>query len=109
MIRHTFNLLIVNLLCLTPNLISGQSYGNEGRVLLTNFTYAFHVPAGDLSDRFGTNGSVGGGMELLFKNNLLFGFQANMHFGNRVKEDVLSILRAEDGQIFADLGFPANV
>lgn len=82
-----------------------RNTNNNYTVLTLNFTYGAHLPAGDLSNRFGPNFSVGGGLDLITeKQNLIFGLKGNNLFGNTVKEDVLSNLRDSDGFILGSVG-----
>ncbi len=78
---------------------------NTYNVITLNVTYGFHVPGGDLSNRFGNNFSLGGGLDLITeKKNLIFGLKGNNLFGNVVKEDVLLSLRDSDGFILGSVG-----
>lgn len=82
-----------------------RSYNNKYTVLTLNFTYGTHSPGGDLSNRFGNNFSIGGGLDLITeKKNFIFGLKGNNLFGNTVKEDVLSSLRDSDGFILGSIG-----
>ncbi len=97
-------LLLVFLLTSTI-LFAQANRQNTYNVLLFNATYGVHLPAGDLTKRFGSNFSVGGGLEIVTeKNNLIFGLKGNNLFGNRVKEDVLASLRDSDGFILGNGG-----
>lgn len=78
---------------------------NTYNVITLNMSYGLHSPAGDLSNRFGANFSIGGGLDLITeKNNLIFGLKGNNLFGNTVKEDVLASLRDRDGFILGSIG-----
>ena len=68
------------------------SRDNEGSVFTINIDYGFHLPAGDLVDRFGASNSVGGGIDFISKNNLIFGLQAYANFGNEVKQNPFASL-----------------
>ena len=57
----------------------------------------------------GGNSSVGAGIDIMSKKNLLLGFQANLIFGNHVEEDVMETLRNDEGLIFGDESGIANV
>ena len=49
---------------------------NTYNVLTINTTYGVHLPSGDLSNRFGNNFSLGGGLDFITeKKNLIFGFK----------------------------------
>jgi len=106
-------ILLFVLLAVSPNLFAQHGWederSNEGEVLLLNFQFGFHAPGGDLAGRFGGNSSVGGGLDFMTQKNLLLGFQANLHFGNKVDEDVLTTLRNNEGLIFGDESGIANV
>lgn len=73
---------------------------NEGAVILANFSYAYQIVGGDMKDRYGNNFNVGGGLDFFTKKNLIFGLQANMLFGQDVKEDVIASIRDENDLIF---------
>ena len=61
-------------------------------------SYAFQFPAGDLSQRFGTNSSVGGQYLLKIKKNWLVGFELSFLFGTRVKDDnILDSITTSEG------------
>ena len=68
-----------------------------------------HIPAGDLSQRFGPNINVGGSFRFKTKKNFLFGVESNYFFGRNVKEDVLSQLKNSDGVITDNSGYPADL
>ena len=58
-----------------------------------------------LSNRFGNNFSLGGGLDFITEQkNLIFGLKGNNLFGNTVKEDVLASLRDRDGFILGSIG-----
>jgi len=67
--------------------------------ILVNFTYGFQIPGGDLADDFGNGFSLGSSVEYLMPNNLIFGVGGGIIFGDKVKNDVISDLRASDGFI----------
>jgi len=78
---------------------------NNYNVLTLHATYGGHLPLADLSRRFGSNFSIGGGLDFIAeKNNLIFGIKGNNLFGNKVKEDVLASLRDENGYILGSIG-----
>lgn len=78
---------------------------NTYNVITLHAIYGFHIPGGDLSNRFGNNFSLGGGLDFITeKKNLIFGLKGNNLFGNMVKEDVLFSLRDSDGFILGSVG-----
>ncbi|MDX1409423.1 MAG: hypothetical protein R3330_14850 [Saprospiraceae bacterium] len=75
-----------------------------------SFEYGTQFPAGDLQDRFGHNFNLGSQYELM---HLPSGWHAGLKgyflFGNRVKEDVLALLRTPEGDIIGNDRAPAIV
>jgi hypothetical protein len=73
--------------------------------------YSFQFPGGDLSQRFGTNSSIGGGMMFKTKSNWLFGAEANFLFGGTVKnkDAMLVHISTPDGFIIDANGYFADV
>ncbi|MEO6303110.1 MAG: hypothetical protein ABIP51_08045 [Bacteroidia bacterium] len=68
-----------------------------------------HLPGGDLSKRFGPNLNIGGSVMLKTKRNWLIGVESNYYFGRNVKEDVLSQLRNDNGEVVDNAGNPADL
>jgi hypothetical protein len=101
--------LIFSFLILVSFEIDAQSRRNDGKIMAANFSYSYHIPLGDLADRFGNNFSAGGGFDYITKNNFILGVQANVHFGNDVKENVLSTFTDSDPIIFGDFGATSGI
>ncbi len=74
----------------------------KSKAVLAHFTLGGHLPAGDLSKRFGVNGSLGAGTEFITRQNLFFGLEGAFLFGSKVKEDPLTILRTPSGGIIGN-------
>jgi len=67
--------------------------------------YGYDLPFADLADRFGQNNEAGFGIEkYVASTNLIASAEFNFLFGNKVKQDVLSDLRLENGNILAVSG-----
>lgn len=92
------------ILALLP--LSGQTdieARNTGTAILVDFSYGFHLPGGDLQQRFGFNLSPSLQVDLLSAaQNWLFSIQGSFQFGNEVKTDVLANLRTAEGFIIAN-------
>jgi hypothetical protein len=96
--------------CLFPVLASAQMPGrrldpdrNKGKAVIVHVGGGVHLPGGDLVKRFGgPTGSTGGGVDFISANNILVGSEAYYFFGDEVKEDPLTILRMEDGNIIGN-------
>jgi len=86
-----------------------EDWDNSGGVLLYSATIGYHFPGGDLRDRFGRSFSAGSAVEWISKNNLIYGIDGSIFFGNVVKEDVLANLRTEEGQIIGNTRSYADV
>lgn len=68
--------------------------------LAVGVSYGVGLPFGDLSDRFGTHGIVGGSLDLLLPNKgIVLSSELKFIFGNKVKEDVLATMATEQGTI----------
>jgi hypothetical protein len=67
-------------------------------------TFGAQMPAGDLTTRFGNNLAVGIGIEYAkIPSGWFFNIETNYIFGTTVKEDVLKLLKTQDGNIISDL------
>ena len=81
----------------------------NGKEKIFTFTAVagFHLPGGDLADRFGESATIGAAPMYKTKNNWLLGVEGNFIFGNKIKQGGLfqDLLEAnnyvfdEDGQI----------
>jgi hypothetical protein len=74
-------------------------------------TYAYQMNSGDISERFGSNSSVGGGFQFKSKNNWMFGAEYNYLFGGKVKDQVsiLSSISTSDGFVITSSGEYAEI
>ena len=86
-----------------------QEDRNKGKAILTHLLFGYHLPGGDLSDRFGQAFSAGLGGEFLTKNNFILGLEGHFYYGNVVKEDPLAILRTPEGDIIGNDRLLASV
>lgn len=74
----------------SPLVVFGQSQEDRPvAISLVTVQGGVHVPAGDLADRFGVFGTVGGGYQYKFRSNWLLGITGDFLFGPTVKEDSL--------------------
>ena len=101
------------LLCLLPALaeLSAQKFpqhpeeadaSNKGSAILFHLGFGVHWPGGDLAERFGAGGNVGGAFEWISaKSNWIIGTSGHFQYGNVVKEDPLEMLRTAEGDIIA--------
>lgn len=97
--------LLISILIFYGSLTAQRNTINTYDVIMISASYGFHTPLADLSQRFGTNFSVGGGLDYLTEDkNLIFGIKGNNLFGNQVKEDVLASLRDVNGLILGTIG-----
>ena len=62
--------------------------------------YAYHIPGGDLKERFKEFSAIGLGVDRKFKNNLVLGLDYDWFFGNSVKDTrIFSQFTGTSGQI----------
>lgn len=99
------------ILCLLISFTTFQSFGqNTGGALLLTVNYGNQYPQKDMFTRFGNNLTVGLNLEYLTdKQNLIFGVQSSLLFGNIVKEDVLAPLRNNNNLIYNNTFSTATV
>ena len=75
---------------------------------MTNFSFGYGIefPFGDLADRFSDNLRFTVGAERMTGSNWIFGLEFSYMFGDTVKEDVLTNIRLNNGEILgADNGY----
>lgn len=73
-------------------------------------SYAYQLPGGDLSSRFGANSNIGLGSYRKLRNGLLFGVEGSFLFGNKIVEPgVLRNVINSAGQVLDDQGVMADV
>jgi hypothetical protein len=75
---------------------------NKGKAILLHVSFGAQLPGGDLANRFGGNGVYGGGVDFMTANNFFIGFEGQGLFGQKVKDDPLSILRTPEGSIIGN-------
>lgn len=98
---------VLYLLVLWAGVLEAQK---SSAVNLLEFKYGFHMPSGDLQDRFGSNSDIGISLQsVLTKSKVFFGVEGFYMFGNTVKEDVLYDLRTFDGSIIGIDGGPGDI
>ena len=72
--------------------------------------YGAQKPFGILSQRFGINSCVGGGIERVsIPRGWILGAESYFIYGSKVKEDVLKNIRTPEGTILGDIGTYAGV
>ena len=73
--------------------------------------YSYQFPGGDLSQRFGGNSSIGGGIMFKTKSNWLVGAEGNFLFGGTVhnSDSMLRNISTPDGYIIDANGYFADV
>lgn len=122
--KYTFNLLsqneiskhliitmfkfLLGILLIFTSVTSGFSQGTISEdplnIFLISATYSFQVPEGDLLKRFGASHSVGPALYFKTKQNFFTGFEYNFIFGNVVKDDPLTELKAQKGYVINGSG-----
>lgn len=82
---------------------------NDGKAILLHLALGGQKTGGDLADRFGTTGTIGGGLEFATASNFIFGAEGQFYFGTNVQEDPLAILRTPEGDIIGNNRIIASV
>ncbi len=92
-----------------PRYYQNTPKNNNGKALTVNMLFGGHGSGADLGDRFGNHMSFGLGMDYITSKDLIFGAQGVISFGNNVEEDVIAVVKNEDGLIFGDGGAIATI
>ncbi|NNC84226.1 MAG: hypothetical protein HKN79_11680 [Flavobacteriales bacterium] len=71
---------------------------------MIDFSLGAHIPAGDISERFGENGFLGASYHYKTGSNWVFGLEGGFIFGNKVKEDVAVNIRTSEGFVIDQEG-----
>ncbi|RLD21654.1 MAG: hypothetical protein DRI54_08980 [Bacteroidetes bacterium] len=85
---------------------SGQASISDTTVFIPYLTisYGLYSPGGDLADRFGLVNYIGLTFTIKTENNMTYGVNGGMYFGNDVKnkDDLLHEMRTNNGDILDD-------
>lgn len=93
------------LLCLISLGLNAQIKDSTINVFQIRANYSFHIPSGDIGQRFGANHGIGGSLEFKTKHNWTFGLQYNYLFGGYVKDStILDHLKDQYGGIINEYG-----
>jgi hypothetical protein len=74
-----------------------------------SINFSGYLPFGDMAERFGSCFAAGGTIGYKTKSNWLFSGELNYLFSRNVKEDVLTQLKNDKGNVTNNEGFPADV
>lgn len=110
--RFASSIVLCTGLLLFPVCLSAQKPGSDTSALHMFYpTYAFHVPAFDLRERFGVSHSIGGGYTFLSKSGWMVAAEGNFHFGDHLKNknSILSMISTSEGQIIDEGGVYADI
>jgi hypothetical protein len=72
-----------------------------GKTILLHLTYAYQFPGADLKKRFGNNTAIGTGLDFMTKSNFIFGLDGHFIYGQKVKEDPLSVIRTDSAYVIS--------
>ncbi|HNQ66851.1 MAG TPA: hypothetical protein PKN32_00610 [Bacteroidales bacterium] len=86
--------------------IKAQIKDSSINLLKCEVNYSFHMPSGDMADRFGLSSTIGIGFENKFKSNWTLGVEFNYIFGGNIKDStsMLTGLMTESGYIINKYG-----
>ena len=106
----TRNLLLL-FLSLQLSLLAQEDITNEAiRIPMINLNAGFHIPGGDLDNRFGNSALFGVGFQLKNKNNIYWGFDGAGLTGSTIVEDnIINIISADSIDIIDLNGNTASV
>ncbi len=91
--------------------VMGQKYEERNADFWgVSFAYGLDFSAGDLSDRFGQHFHASMGIDIFkLKWNAMLRIEGSIMFGSNVKEDVISVYRAQNGAILGNDGAYADI
>ncbi len=106
-VKYLFCLLFfISYSVLSQNIVSKS----EITIPMINVHAGFHLPGGDLSNRFGPSSSLGIGYQMKKKSNFYWGFDVMAISGSDVKEDnILDIITADSIDIIDSNGHTASI
>lgn len=101
--KKTYYLFILLLWLSVPAISQVNVKDSIVRAPLISFNYAFQIPEGDMSNRFGYNHAVGATFLLKpQKHKWMFGADWNYIFGDQIKEkNILDNLRTSEGMLIS--------
>jgi hypothetical protein len=89
--------------------VSAQDKNQPDHFTYIMGTYSLQIPGGDMAKRFGVSSDIGGGLGYKTKSNWMFGAEATLIFGNKLKEDPLKNILTKDGQMIDKFGSYAPI
>ncbi len=107
--KSKISILVILLIFSMATSSYGQDDKDKAYQLLPWISYGIDVPMADMSTRFGSNFGFHGGIDMIFKNQWSSGLFFKYKFGDNLREDVLSSLRLENGEILGSGTSYANV
>ncbi|MFO7878435.1 MAG: hypothetical protein ACQES0_00450 [Bacteroidota bacterium] len=92
-------------LLIIPAMASAQLNDTSINMFKVNLNYSFHVPGGDIAERFGVSSAIGASLEYKHKSNWTIGLEYAYLFGGRVKDStILDHLKDENGGVINEYG-----
>jgi len=85
--------------------LTGQIKDSAINIFQIRANYSFHIPTGDIANRFGPSHMIGMSLDYKFKNNWSLGLQGSYMFGGFVKDTtILDHLKDKEGGIINEYG-----
>lgn len=97
---------------LIPCIIKAQDNISDSKKVIPGFTghFSWELPGGNMAERYGSNGNVGGGFFLKTKSNFIFMAEGSYLFGQKIKYDSLfHLIKTHDNYIIDGDGMYADV
>lgn len=103
--------IILSILVVIPLVISAQVKDSLLNMFLVETNYSFHVPAGDISKRYGVSNTIGIGLTYKTKQNWTIGAEVSYLFGGHLKDgsSILDSLKTSSGNIINRYGEHATI
>jgi hypothetical protein len=107
--KHKIHIIVLALLIFQLQTSAQSVKDSCVRILMIGFHFSGQLPQNDLAARFGPILSAGTNFTWKTKKNLLINVEGSYFFGNKVKEDVVSSIRNESGNVTDNEGYPADL
>jgi hypothetical protein len=100
MLRKTL-LILLSIFCISTGYTQRNVKDTTLSAFIFHAAYSFQMPYGDLTEFYGINSTIGGGLTYKTDRNWLFATTTNFIFGDQVnkREKILSLVTTSDGEV----------
>ncbi len=94
-------LILLTIFCISSGYAQRNIRDTTVSAFIFHAAYSFQIPSGDLTEYYGVNSTIGGGVSYKTSQNWLHSFTANFIFGDQItnRQEVLSMVATSDGEV----------